>query len=53
MARRPPMLYISLMPTYPHIERYHADKQRLIEFCAARNRCGWDIDPTIPLSLTQ
>ena len=26
------MLYIFPMPTYPHIERYHADKQRFIEY---------------------
>ena len=48
------------MPAYPHIERYHADKQRCIEFGAARSRCDWDgsiyhpyVDRTIPLSLTQ
>ncbi len=26
------MAYNSFMPTYPHIEQYHADKQRLIDF---------------------
>ena len=26
------MVYIFHMPTYPHIERYHADKQRFIDF---------------------
>ena len=26
------MLYIFRMPTYPHIERYHADRQRFVEF---------------------
>ena len=26
------MVYIFPMPTYPHIERYHADKQRFIDF---------------------
>ena len=26
------MVYIFRMPIYPHIERYHADKQRFIDF---------------------
>ena len=32
MASRLTMVYIFPMPTYPHIERYHADKQRFIDF---------------------
>ena len=31
------MVYISHMPEYPHIERYHADKQRLIDFGGSDN----------------
>ena len=31
------MVYISCMPSYPHIERYQADKQRLIEFGGSDN----------------
>ena len=32
MASRLTMVYIFPMPAYPHIERYHADKQRFIDF---------------------
>ena len=32
MTGNPPLAYNFLMPAYPHIERYHADKQRLIEY---------------------
>ncbi len=32
MTGNPPLAYNFLMPAYPHIERYHADLQRLIEF---------------------
>ena len=60
MASRLTMVYIFPMPAYPHIERYHADKQRFIDFGAARSSCDWDgsiyhryVDRTIPLSLTQ
>ncbi len=31
------MVYIFPMPTYPHIERYHADKQRFIDFGGSDN----------------
>ena len=31
------MVYILNMPSYPHIERYQADKQRLIEFGGSDN----------------
>ena len=31
------MVYISHMPSYPHIERYQADKQRLIKFGGSDN----------------
>ena len=31
------MVYIPPMPTYPHIEQYYADKQRLIEFGGSDN----------------
>ena len=31
------MVYISRMPSYPHIERYQADKLRLIEFGGSDN----------------
>ena len=31
------MVYIFPMPSYPHIERYHADKQRFIDFGGSDN----------------
>ena len=37
MASRLPMVYIPHMPAYPHIERYHADIQRFIEFGGSDN----------------
>ena len=32
MTGNPPLAYNFRMPAYPHIERYHADKQRFIDF---------------------
>ena len=31
------MVYILRMPAYPHIERYHAEKQRYIDFGGSDN----------------
>ena len=32
------MVYITFVPTYAHIERYQADKQRFIEFGGSDNK---------------